>query len=122
MKGAKNIQDKIESTEQILRQAKNKYYLKREHLNPHKPAGSGGSQGCNSNSQGSKRVGEDDSSPDGALGVRASPTHNSSSTSHYGSRKEHHQDKVEQFPIQRSLSQLPQQTPKMANLLPERSE
>ena len=33
----KNIQAKIETTEQILRQAKNKYYLKREHLNPHQP-------------------------------------------------------------------------------------
>ena len=40
MNNNKNIQQKIETTEQILRQAKNKYYLKREHLNPHQPSSS----------------------------------------------------------------------------------
>lgn len=44
-----------------------------------------------------------------------------SSNSHYSGRKDH-PVKAEQFQVQRSLSQLPQQTPKVANILPDMDE
>lgn len=53
--------------------------------------------------------------------MRASSGDILSGTGYYVSRKDH-ADKVEQFQVQRSLSQLPQQTPRVANILPEMDE
>ena len=53
--------------------------------------------------------------------MRASSSDILSATAHYSGRKDH-PVKAEQFQVQRSLSQLPQQTPKVANILPDMDE